>query len=358
MTSILIVRLGSLGDIVHALPVAYAVKALVPDARVDWLVDVRHRPILELVPVVDGIVAVDTRASAWPALVRQMGAVRRGRYDVAVDLQGLLKSAVLARASGARRVVGFSRAHLREPIGAGFYTDRCAPDGARHVIEKNLAVLPLVAGRSVGRFPDAIPGFPLTLSSIGRSPSSAAQRVGSSSDIVARVRQVLDPTAADSFALINPGAAWPNKRWPPDRFGAISAALFERRRWRSIVLWGPGEETLAREVVAHSHGAASVSPPTSIADLVALAQAAGLMVSGDTGPLHLAAAAGAPIVGLYGPTNPARNGPWAPGDRTCSRFEQCLCHHERRCRRATPCIAEIPVAEVLAAIDDRLREIR
>ena len=154
--------------------------------------------------------------------------------------------------------------------------------------------------------------------------------------------------------MINPGAAWPNKRWPAERFGEVAAFLREVRGLAPVVLWGPGEESIARAVVDGSAGAARLAPATSLGDLLALSRAASLMLSGDTGPLHIAGAAGTPIVALFGPTNPARNGPWSPDDVTISRYGECGCHYQRRCRRYNWCLAEVSVAEVTAAIQQRL----
>ena len=122
----------------------------------------------------------------------------------------------------------------------------------------------------------------------------------------------------------------------------------------SVVLWGPGEQELAQSVVAASNGAARSAPRTEICDLVALCRHAALIVSGDTGPLHIAAAVGTPAVALFGPTNPRRNGPWAPADVTVSRFDGCGCHYERTCHEAAWCLESISVAEVTAAIQQRL----
>src|SRR5207248_650690 len=128
---------------------------------------------------------------------------------------------------------------------------------------------------------------------------------------------------AGRYALLNPGAAWPNKRWPPSRFGAVAVSLRERHQLASVTLWGLGERSIAEAVVSSSNGAAILSPPTSIADIIALARGAAVMVSGDTGPTHIAAAVGTPIVGIFGPTRPARNGPWAADDVTVSRDAVC-----------------------------------
>jgi ADP-heptose:LPS heptosyltransferase len=131
-------------------------------------------------------------------------------------------------------------------------------------------------------------------------------------------------------------------------------ALRDRRQLQSVVLWGPGEFDLAQDVVAAAAGAAILSPKTSIADVVALARGAAVMVSGDTGPTHIAAAVGTPIVGIYGPTRPERNGPWLPEDETVSRAAICQCHHFRQCKIEKMCLLDIQVEDVLAAVERRL----
>jgi heptosyltransferase-1 len=330
LNKILIVRLGALGDLIHALPVAAALRRAFPDARIDWLVDVRHRELLDLVPAIDRRIAINTSSAvSLAAAIREL---RQSRYDIAFDLQGLLKSAVLARASGALRVIGFPRPLLREGMAALFYTGTAGVDAA-HVIRKNLSMLKWL-GIDVARIE-----FPLE----SRVP-----------EIAAAARQRLGLGDSDPFAIINPGAAWPNKRWPPVYFGEVAAALAKRHGLRSIVLWGPGEKDLADTVVAASHESAAVSPGTTLAELVSLTKAATVMVSGDTGPLHVAGAVGTPLVGIYGPTNPDRNGPWASQDLTISRFGNCECHYQRQCHAKRWCLLDVSPREVLELVDERL----
>lgn len=340
MTRFLIVRLGALGDIVHAIPVAAALRRAHPSSRIDWLVSARHRAILDLVPVIDRRLVISDRSDAsggtsWVAAVREL---RSARYDVAIDLQGLMKSALLARGSGATRVIGFSANYARERLARVFYTDAHDPGRGglfdpretRHVVEINLGVLALLGLTAKP------PEFP-----IDQTDSEAARRVGEQT--------------GGRYALLNPGAAWPNKRWPPSRLAAVAVALKDRHGLMSAVLWGPGEEALAQEVVAGAGaGVAVVTPKTTIADLVALARGASLMVSGDTGPTHIAAALGTPLVGIYGPTRPARNGPLSADDVTVSRDAVCECHHRRRCARDRMCLLDIDVEEVMAAVERRL----
>ena len=342
MNRILIVRLSALGDIIHALPVLFALKQSLPSTAVDWLVEANYASILALVPELDRRIVVRGTASGASetsitfggglGYLRAMSFLRAQRYDAALDLQGLIKSAVWARASGAARVIGFARDHLREPQAASLYSETVTPPGAGHVIDKNLAVLSALD----------VPDTPMALR---LAPTG-------STDVVAAIVAAGGPR---NFIVLNPGAAWPNKRWPADRFGAVAAGLFRRTRLRSLVTWGPSERALAESVVAASGGAASLAPATSVADLAVLMRDAAVVVSGDTGPLHIAAAMGTPLVGLYGPTWPERNGPWDPKDHVLSRADTCVCHHKRQCRRGSPCINEIGVDQVVAAAHRRLR---
>ncbi len=339
MSRFLIVRLGALGDVVHAIPVAAALRRAFPDSRIDWLVSAKHREILDLVSVIDRRLVVNDRgaASGGMSLIAAIGELRRSRYDVAIDLQGLIKSAMLARSSGAPRVLGFSARYARERAARWFYTQAHDPGRGglydpretRHVVDINLGLLSLLG------IPAPAREFPIDAVDSDAARSARGQTGG-------------------RYALLNPGAAWPNKRWPPERLAAIATELLARHGLMSVVLWGPGEEALAAHVVAGAKGAAVISARTTIADLVALARGAALMVSGDTGPTHIAAALGTPIVGIYGPTRPARNGPMSPLDVTVSRDGVCQCHHLRRCTRDRMCLLDIEVAEVLDACERRL----
>ena len=328
MNRFLIVRLGSLGDVVHGIPVAAALRVRFPAARIDWLTDPRYVELLGLVRGIDQRIPIDTRRVG--EALATLRTLRAARYDAAIDLQGLIKSAVLARAAGGRQTIGFPRAHARESAASLFYTDTPDPGDATHVVFKNLALLEALGIRDIGV------EFPLDL-----PPSAAADTVRAQAGV-------------SGYAIINPGAAWPNKRWPPARFGTLATFIRDRLGLTPVVLWGPGEHGLASAVAVASGGAARVAPPTAIADVFALAKGARLVVSGDTGPLHIGAAVGTPIVALFGPTWPERNGPWAASDVTLSQNAQCSCHYERRCRRGDPCINAITLDEVAAAVERRI----
>lgn len=339
---ILIVRLSALGDIVHALPVLARLRQAYPDAAIDWLVEENYAATLTFARGLSRRIVVraksDSSSAGMVSFATGMGYgraasfLRAQKYDVALDLQGLLKSAVWARVSGARRVIGFDREHLREPFAASFYSESVVPDGSGHVIRKNLSIL---------RALQIDPG-PVEL----RVEPHASHEL---------IKAIQIAGGSSGYTVINPGAAWPNKCWPPERFGAVARAIRDRAGLHSLVTWGPKERALADAVTSASEGAASPAPPTSVSDLAALMGSAALVISGDTGPLHIGAAVGAPIVGLFGPTRPERNGPWDPRDEVISRAETCVCHHKRACLRGAPCINEITVEEVVAAAERRLR---
>ncbi len=334
MNSFLIVRLGSLGDVIHGIPVAAALKNEFPSGRVDWMVDPRYVELLDLVTCVDRRIGVDPRAikqgESRERFRETMRELREMDYDAVIDLQGLLKSAMLARSVRGRRTIGFPRKHLREQLARLFYTDAPDPGDATHVIYKNLALLaPLKVEDRRLRFPLTIPR-------------------------TATVEQVSRRFQPDGYVLINPGAAWPNKQWPPDRFGAVAAAIARDFGFKSLVLWGPGENEIAHRVVETSMGAAEMSPPTTVSDLIGISRDARLMISGDTGPLHIAGAVNTPIVALFGPTRPDRNGPWGLYDVAISRVQQCSCIYRRQCRKPERCIDDISIAEVMSAVHTRM----
>jgi lipopolysaccharide heptosyltransferase I len=352
---ILIVRLSALGDIVHALPVLAAIKKAMPEAQVDWLVEENYASILSIASGLHRRIIVRARRSFETPDAISFGGIRgyhaaasylwNQDYDVALDLQGLIKSSMWARISFADRVVGFDAPNLREPQAAFLYSETVTPAGdqasrpagrqantGQHVVHKNLSIL------SALEINTTAVAMPLAPQASVETTTAIAKAGG-----------------ARGFVLLNPGAAWPNKRWPPEHFGAVAAALLERSGLRSLITWGPSERDLAETVARASSGAATLAPATSVPDLAVLMRDAALVVSGDTGPLHIAAAMGTPLVGLYGPTWPERNGPWHPEDVVISRADVCVCHHKRQCLRGAPCINEITVDEVVSASAQRLR---
>lgn len=319
---ILVVRLSAMGDVIHTLPAVGALREVFPEAQIDWLIEERWAELLrapgsprggprnEQRPLVDGIHTVKLaqwRKSLFTLATAQRIAtvwndVRDMHYDVAVDLQGAIRSAILARLSGAAEV--FGAAEPRESPASLWYTRRAIVRGA-HVIEQNVSLVEALAQRSLAIRNPQLP----------RDPASEA-----------RVAEMLCAKNIQNFAIINAGAGWGAKRWPAERYGQVSLALAEDGI-RSILNYGPGEESLAEAALAAGRGTA-FAWRCSLSELIALTRRAALFIGGDTGPLHLAAALGIPVVAIFGPTDPARNGPYGT-KRIVLRSSTSLTTHAR-----------------------------
>lgn len=307
MESLLIVRLSAMGDVIHTLPAAQALRNAFPNAVIGWLIEERwvellcvpgtprRGPLSLQRPLADWVHTVDLKGwrkslfqlKTIEQIARVWNDVRSVRYQVAVDLQGAIRSAVLARSSGAPVV--FGAAQPREAPASLWYTQRVIVRGA-HIIEQNLSLAESVVGSKL--------------------PVSRVQLPRDSS-IEERVDRRLHELGIRDFAILNPGAGWGAKQWPAERYSRVARQL---AAWglKSIVNYGPGEEGLAREVETASPGAARAFPCT-ISEFIAVTRQAKLFIGGDTGPLHLAAALGIPVVAIFGPTDPARNGPYGTG---------------------------------------------
>ena len=308
--NIALVKLSSLGDVVHALPVAVALRARLPRARLAWVVERHEAALLTGNGLLDAVVPVDTRrwrrALDIRAMWRPFGAFRVGgeiadvarqlraaRFDVALDLQGLVKSGLLTAATRAPLRIGFAAGLCRERPSALFTNRHVSPrPTARHVVERYLALL-----EPLGVRPATIE-FPLP-----RDPAAEA-RVDT---FFARSR--LKPP--DRLVVLLAGAGRTDKRWPADRFATLATRLTAETGAPVLVVWGPGELETARAIVDSARGGSiELAPPSTIGELIALLRRAAVVVGGDTGPLHLAAGLGVACVGLYGPTSAERNGPW------------------------------------------------
>jgi heptosyltransferase I len=281
----LLVRLGSLGDVIHALPAASALRDAFPEARIDWLIEPKWCRLLEGNPDLTEIMPLEKKTAA--GLIATIRKLRAAHYTCAIDFQGLYKSALPAFASGAQRRIGFPSTYAREGFASVFYTDKINPRGA-HKVDHNLTL-----AQAADASPSP-PRFPLTL-----RPEDEKQ-----------VTQDLACHNLAEFFVLNPGGGWRSKCWPPERYGELHHRLAAQLGWRGIITFGPGEESLAQELVSAAGNPPPIALPLGLGPLMALLRRAKFVVSADTGPLHLASALGTPVVGLYGPTDPARNGPY------------------------------------------------
>jgi heptosyltransferase-1 len=272
------------------------VKQRFPECEIDWLVENRWRELLVDNPSLHRVIDVDTlewrkrpfSPAVWSALADRLAALRECHYDYALDLQGAVKSAVACAVSGARQTIGFDTPWVKEAPSAALYTRRVRVT-AQHVVDANLELAAaLGARRGEVRFP--LPP-------------------GDSSLLAPQL-----PTS--SFAVFNPGAGWRSKCWPPENYAALADALDAEFQIPVVLNLGPGEEPLASEIENACRRANPQRFSGTLTALIALLRRSRLMVGPDTGPLHLAAALGVPTVGLFGPTDPNRNGPYGRRQRS------------------------------------------
>jgi heptosyltransferase-1 len=320
----LFIRLSSLGDIVHTLPAFAALRKGFPGAEIRWVVEPKGRPVLELVRGIDEIVV--RGEAGWRERIR-------GRDQTALDFQGLLKSALLARLSEARRRYGFSRPNLREKAAAFFYTKALPPlPEEDHVIRKNLKLLDLVGIDS-----EEIE-FPLVV------PARVRETVRS-------VLAALGFDPGRKLVVLNVGAAWPTKRWPVDRWVEL-LGLLRREPVSPLLLWGTPEERSAAAAVAARTGAPIV-PFLEIAEIFGLLEAAAVLVSGDTFALQAACALNVPVVGIFGPTLPRRNGPFRERDKTAYHEISCSRCYKRSCD-SMECLSLVRPEEIAGMVGSLL----
>lgn len=329
-TRFLLIRLGSMGDVIHAIPAAAALRDTFPESVVDWVIDPKWTRLLDGNPTIDNVIALDRKNVR--KMLTTIGHMRAAKYSCAVDFQALYKSAVVAYASRAPRRIGFQSSYAREGLAALFYTDRLNPRGA-HKVDHNLTLVE-AAGAKVSE-----PQFPIAI------------HVHDEEVAVAELAR----NSINEFFVLNPGGGWRSKCWPPARYGELHRKLVERYGWRGVVSIGPGEHSLAHELISAAGDPAPAAILLGIGPLMALMRRAKFVVSADTGPLHLASALGAPVVGLFGPTDPSRNGPYSPDDVVVRNLRTSVTTYRRGNSYAASMLS-ITVDEVLAAVDRRLKK--
>lgn len=321
----LLVRLGSMGDIIHALPAAAALRDTFPAAQIDWAVEPRWTRLLKDNPDLNRVIAANRTSPA--GLLSTLKAIRASRYTCAVDFQALYKSALLAFASAAPRRIGFSSSYAREGLASILYTERLNPRGP-HKVDHNLTL-----ARAAGANKTAALRFPLA---IDQEDEDAVSRE-------------LSKNAIGEFFVLNPGGGWLSKCWPAERYGELHGKIAGRFGWRGVVCFGPGEENLARDVVRAAGDPPPVAIPLALGPLMALLRRAKFIVSADTGPLHLASALGTPVIGLYGPTDPSRNGPYSCADIVVRNAHTSVTTYRREASYSAAMLS-ITVDQVLEAV--------
>jgi heptosyltransferase-1 len=348
---VLIVRIGAMGDVLHAMPAVAALRELHPDWRIGWAIEPAWSELLQAKsevhdvawrfsgrdsrrPLVDLWSPVPTREwkrqplslSTLRDITGLRRELRRDQYDICVDMQGSIRSAIVGRMARTRVFAG--PAEPRERPAAWFYKQRIGLRTA-HVVEQGCELLGAAVGATL-------------------RPAKVTLPVDS---VAERWCDALLADIGERFALIAPMAGWGAKQWPAERYGAVAAAL-RRAGFRTLVNAASSEDALGNRVVESSDGAATLVP-CSVGQMIALVRRAGIVIAGDTGPLHLAAALGRPVVGLFGPTDPARNGPYGTVSRVL-RHSSSKSDHSRH-QDTEEGLMQITTDEVVEAALDLLR---
>ncbi len=335
----LIIRLSSLGDIIHTLPAFASLRENFPGAHITWLVEEKGHEILELVPGIDRVVTADlkqVRLFSFRFFKRffSLKNLISRRNQTALDFQGLMKSGVYAGISRARKRFGFHPRNLKESGARLFYTRTLDQLPAfMHIIDKNLKLLSLAGIKETRyRFPLRFPG-----------------------QLTADLSQKLIHTGYEpeqDLVVFNVGAAWKTKQWPAERWIEVIRNL-DHNRIFPLILWGTGQEKELAQTIAGSTSG-KLAPPLNLQEVLALLHTARLVVSGDTFALQAACALDRPVVALFGPTHPGRNGPFRKRDRVIFHSLDCSYCYKRQCREMT-CMEKITASEVLAAVQEMLK---
>jgi heptosyltransferase I len=340
---ILVVKLSAIGDIIHTLPAVAALRRAYPEAWLAWLAERAGAGLLRGNPDLDELISVDTRGwrANWWVGARHVWYVtrhlRRAGFDLCIDFQGLFKSALFAYCSGAPRRLGFPRQMCREPLSAVF-TNVHGPlvDPYLHAVDRSMELLKaLGVATTERRFT-----IPLT-----EADEHFAERVWRDLGLRSEVPVV----------VLCPGAAWKTKQWGELNFARLNDALIRRFQVRTLLTWGPGEESLIQRVVRATAYTPAIAPATTLLQLAALMARSRVFVGGDTGPLHLAAAVGMPTVALFGPSSPQRNGPYGAGHVILHRELPCSHCYKRSCNH-WECLPGIEVDMVVNAVGSLLEK--
>ena len=343
---ILIVRLGAMGDILHAMPAVPMLRAIFPKSEIGWVVEKRWcellcsradaKPLSEDQPLVDYVHQVDTRMWRKNPLDREsresamtaLREVRKKKYEIAIDFQGAIKSAAVAKLSRAPARYGFADPWERP---ASLLYTRKIQTRRQHVVEKNFDLV-----LSLAEFP---------ILDVGNEVLPKGDDNGAENKL--RELRFTEP-----FAILNPGAGWGAKQWPPERYAEVAHAL-GKQGLRSLVNFGPGEESLAR-IVEDRSGGCAISSEFTISQLIAVTRRSSLFIGGDTGPLHLAAVLKVPVIALFGPTDPARTGPYGTHSIVL-RDPSSVTSHKRN-RETEAGLKNITSAQVIAAAHELLSQ--
>jgi lipopolysaccharide heptosyltransferase I len=333
---VLLIKPSSLGDVIHALPVLSAIRRTWPQAEVDWVIARGLEQIISDTAGINRLVVMDKDKwrrdgiRALPSILRFRNEVRRGKYDLAIDLQGLFRSALAAYWSGAPVRIGFKKAREGAPV---FYNRRVDYGSAVHAVDRNLKVA----------------------EALGLETGPVEFNLGVNDDAAERVKALFAECGiSGDYIVVNPGARWESKLWPAERFGAVAKQLAACTGLPVVVTGAASEAAIAKAVCnASGNMAISLAGKTGLKELVAVLAGARIVITNDSGPMHIAAAAGTPVVAVFGPTDRNKTGPYGMWHAVVSAKPECAPCRRRSCDDWR-CMTGVSVGDVLAAATEIL----
>ena len=335
----LIIKLSSLGDVVHALPTAHTLRRECPEAFIAWVIEERYQELLHDNPDIDEVIPIRTKFWRknwnWETLkeiLQKIKSLRKHKFDMAFDFHGLIKSGLIAMISGARIKVGFHRKNCKEKISSVF-TNKKGPyiGNVIHVVDIYLTLV-----QSALSTQKQVKQFPL--------PSIPSPKVD---DFFQNNSELTDKPIIG----INSGAGFESKLWDLERFAKLADRIAVEMNCSILLTWGPGEEHKTKKIAASMKQKCWIAPPTNIKESISLYKYLTLLVSCDSGPLHLCAALGIPTVSLFGPTDPLRNGAYGLHHGTVYKLLSCSFCWKRKCPLGTnECMKQMTVDEVFEAV--------
>jgi heptosyltransferase-1 len=329
--NILIVKLSAIGDVIHALPVADALKQQYPQARITWVVEKPAYDLLTNNPDIDEIIIFDKhKFKSLAGLLKYSPQfsklLRAHHFNLALDLQGLFKSAAITALSGTDKKLGYC--NMRE-LSQWVSTPICGANSQGHIVERYLDVARFLGCSVI----EAV--FPITITN---AEAQSACRILSSYEL----------ELPANYAVLAPGTNWPSKCWPPEKFAQL-AAMLAAKGIRSVIIGGAGDEALAVEIKNRCSSAVNLTGKTKLKELAYVIKNARFFVGGDTGPMHLAVAVQTPVIALFGPTDPLRNGPYGNGHTVLTIQDNCKGCWKRQCPKGKTCLDGIKVSQVTTA---------
>lgn len=338
---ILIVKLGAVGDVVHTLPALHSLKKSFPNAFIAWVVEKKAIEVIRDNPYIDEIIIFERKElqktykeegiiAALNFLSSFGKKLKNYHFDIAIDFQTLFKSGIITRLSGAPERIGFDKWRELNKL----FTNKRIKSNKGHTVDKYLDLVELAGGKA-----DSTPVKIYYSKEEGDYVDGFLKEEG---------------LHGKKWVAINPGASWTSKLWGGERYAKLCDLLSESQV-PHVLVWGPGEEKIVEEICQMAGNKPLVAPPTTITQLACMLERSSLYVGGDTGPMHMAVAMGTAVVGIFGPSDPERNGPYGEGHKVLQADIDCIKCWKRSCPKALECMESVSPQSVLEGIKEILK---